>query len=496
MGHNLSQIIASLSTNDGGAIVIPQQQASVFPHLLVCPIDNDNVLISWHQFIQLLDVVIIQLQQYISSQQGIAIIRSNDFLSILLYLGSLACGARVMVINPAFSKDKIEDILTQYQLSFYYSDHHYDVRTSLALDISLLCSNTDDLISKKIVNTTYDTKSAVEYDWERGRTMTLTSGTTGLPKAVVHNIQAHLDNAQGVCKALEFSSKKSWLLTLPLYHVSGQAIVWRWLLQGAQLRLVNQSLYNELDTVTHVSLVPTQLQRYLKRRYINQREDSHASCLETVLLGGAPISSRLCQQAQSSGINVYPSYGMTEMASTVYIESLKITKNIGLLSNRHLKVVDQEIWVKGAGLALGYWQNGTIINCVNAEGWYQTKDRGLLSDGKLSILGRLDNMFISGGENIYPEEIEQIIMQHSSVIAVYIVPDVDDELGKKPVAFICFEHQFSQNKVNDIRQWLINRIEKFKQPVCYYPLPQQWINNASIKISRHELLLRLQELKK
>ena len=72
-------------------------------------------------------------------------------------------------------------------------------------------------------------------NFTKAATMTLTSGSTGLPKAVVHNISAHLANAEGVCALMNFGKDQSWLLSLPLYHVSGQGIVWRWLYAGATL---------------------------------------------------------------------------------------------------------------------------------------------------------------------------------------------------------------------------------------------------------------------
>ena len=69
--------------------------------------------------------------------------------------------------------------------------------------------------------------------------------------------------------------------------------------------------------------------------------------------------------------------------------------------------MNEEVWLKGAGLAMGYWRNGCVDPLTNAEGWFQTKDKGQWLDNELVIQGRLDNMFISGGENIQPEEIEK-----------------------------------------------------------------------------------------
>lgn len=94
--------------------------------------------------------------------------------------------------------------------------------------------------------------------------MTLTSGSTGLPKAAVHTCQAHLASAQGVLSLMPFGAEDDWLLSLPLFHVSGQGILWRWLFAGARMTVRDkQPLEQMLAGCTHASLVPTQLWRLL-----------------------------------------------------------------------------------------------------------------------------------------------------------------------------------------------------------------------------------------
>jgi O-succinylbenzoic acid--CoA ligase len=102
---------------------------------------------------------------------------------------------------------------------------------------------------------------------ERLASMTLTSGSTGLPKAAVHSCRAHLASAEGVLAMIPLASDDDWLLSLPLFHVSGQGILWRWLLAGARLTVgERQPLEQALRGCTHASLVPTQLWRLLNER--------------------------------------------------------------------------------------------------------------------------------------------------------------------------------------------------------------------------------------
>ena len=320
-------------------------------------------------------------------------------------------------------------------------------------------------------------------DFTKAATMTLTSGSTGLPKAVVHNVSAHLANAEGVCALMNFGKEQSWLLSLPLYHVSGQGIVWRWLYAGATLVLPKEDFYKSIGEVSHVSLVPTQLQRWFD--YL--AEHPQPIHTQAVLLGGTQIPVKLTQALSELGIRSYSGYGMTEMASTVFAKQSDGKIGVGQpLLGRAFKLVNEEVWLKGAGLAMGYWRDGDIVPLTNAEGWLQTKDKGQWLDDELVIRGRLDNMFISGGENIQPEEIEKVIAQSDLVKQVFVLPKYDEEFGQRPVAIVEFHTSFNESAVESLNVFLQGRLERFKQPVAYYELPQDLIQGA-IKISRKAL---------
>src|SRR5699024_405924 len=225
-------------------------------------------------------------------------------------------------------------------------------------------------------------------------TFTLTSGSTGLPKAVVHTLSQHLASAEGISPLLQIDENSEWLLALPLFHVSGQGIVWRWLQNGCCLRCVGDNIYQNLLQVTHSALVPTQLQHFL---YFLQENKISSFRLSHILLGGAHIPVALTQQAIRAGIHCYSGYGMTEAASTVFAKKSDASAGVGyLLPLREYRLVDGEIWVRGQTLALGYWQkNGEIKTLLNQEGWFATRDKGYQATNtkELFIQGRIDNMF-------------------------------------------------------------------------------------------------------
>ena len=94
------------------------------------------------------------------------------------------------------------------------------------------------------------------------------------------------------------------------------------------------------------------------------------------------------------------------------------------------------MWLKAASMASGYWRDGKLVSITNAQGWFATRDRGEIVDGRLTILGRMDNLFFSGGEGIQPEELERVIVTHPQVSQVYVVPLDDAEFGQRPVAVV------------------------------------------------------------
>ena len=421
--------------------------------------NSQGVHITWGELYEKINQVeAFLLQQEVTAKSVVAFCGKNSEQILFLYLAVIQLGAKILGINPAFPQEKREELCQEYGVDFCYQTE----------DIYYLAAK---VLPEHKANFT------------KAATMTLTSGSTGLPKAVVHNVSAHLANAEGVCALMNFGKDQSWLLSLPLYHVSGQGIVWRWLYAGATLVLPKEDFYQSIGYVSHVSLVPTQLQRWFD--YLTE----HTQPIQTqaVLLGGTQIPVKLTQALTELDIRSYSGYGMTEMASTVFAKQSDGKMGVGQpLLGRAFKLVNEEVWLKGAGLAMGYWREGHIVPLTNAEGWLQTKDKAHWLDNELVIQGRLDNMFISGGENIQPEEIEKVIAQSDLVKQVFVLPQHDEEFGHRPVAIVEFHTSFNESAVESLNVFLQGRLERFKQPVAYYELPQDLIQGA-IKISRKAL---------
>jgi O-succinylbenzoic acid--CoA ligase len=293
-------------------------------------------------------------------------------------------------------------------------------------------------------------------------TVIFTAGSSGLPKAAVLPIDCHIASAEAVSAALELRAGDRWLLCLPMDHVGGIAIVFRCLSVGATIvlgrgRPTVQTFAR--DQITHASLVPTQLRSLLAKSATPNPE------LRAVLLGGAALPRSLWAQACEQGWPVRPSYGATEMASTVAIADPGNFDAGRILQHCELRIADEdEIQLRGASRFAGYATRERLIHPFEADGWFATRDQGQLDKaGRLRVLGRLDQMFISGGENVHPEEIEAALLALPQVERACVVPIDDAEFGQRPVAFI-------QGKAD--AEALEPVLPRFKIPIAFLPWPE------------------------
>lgn len=294
----------------------------------------------------------------------------------------------------------------------------------------------------------------VELEQNLIATMLLTSGTTGTPKIAVHRLSHHLESAKAAIPLLQLEPDDRYQFSLPFFHIGGIALLLRTFLAGSTLVLSSNA------EATHFSLVPTQLFRLLQKKAIFPHK--------CILLGGAPIGASLYEQAMNQNLRLYTTYGMTETSSMI---SLKTPEDRpfslgGVLDHLELKIEnDGEIWVRGKSLFEGYLHHPPL----SSNDWFATKDRGSLIEGKLHFLGRKDRLFISGGENIQPEEIEEAIISLFKVHQAIVIPFPDEEFGMRPAVYL-----YDPEKIvtlEHLQQQLRNVLPGFKIPQKLFPLP-------------------------
>lgn len=322
-------------------------------------------------------------------------------------------------------------------------------------------------------------------------TFLFTSGSSGTPKIACLKFANHYYNALGVIPALKVEPASRWLLSLPIFHVSGISILFRCFFRGATVVLSDLPISESIPKfgVSHLSVVPTQLIRLLKEPAGTLEKIKRS--LKCLLLGGAPLSPTLLKEANLQSLPLYATYGMTEMASIIALSNANAEESSGkLLPYREVKLENDEICVRGKTLFQGYWDafSETIIKQEH-NGWFATKDLGRISkEGNIEIIGRKDRQFISGGENIQPEEIEQALCAIPGIRQASVLSIDDAEFGKRPVAFI--DDETCSHTLDSIQEGLKRCLPSFKHPVRIMPYPPE----AGIKPSLAILQQRLTQI--
>ena len=311
------------------------------------------------------------------------------------------------------------------------------------------------------------------------QSIVFTSGTTGTPKGAQITWLNQYTSATASAQRLGASETDRWLLTLPLYHVGGMAIPFRAALSGAAV--VEFDLSKGFDAarlmaaltehaITHVSLVPTMLHRLLEAGFAGT---PHLRC---ILLGGAAASPELLERAFAAGLPVAPTYGLTEACSQVATlppeAAPRKPGSVGKpLSGTTVTIVHDdgvsaapgeigEIIVRGPTVFAGYLNAPDDRALQN--GVLHTGDLGYLdAEGDLFVVQRRTDLIVTGGENVYPAEVEAVLLQHPAVAQACVVGLPDAEWGQRVAAAVILR---AETDAAALEQWCRARLAGYKCP--------------------------------
>jgi O-succinylbenzoic acid--CoA ligase len=330
-----------------------------------------------------------------------------------------------------------------------------------------------------------------------------TSGTSGQAKGACLSRGNFLASARAAEDRLGAAVRERWLGCMPLFHVGGLSILMRSVLFGGPVRLQARfdapAVSDALDSgdIAAVSLVPTMLSRLLAHRAGRPAP----SGLRVLLLGGAAAAPELLARALAAGYPVCPTYGLTEATSQVATSAPPHSRAVIVLPMRPLlgtevRIVtgdrDEptgtagEIVVRGPTVMRGYLHDPDATARALRDGWLHTGDIGYLdADGGLHVLDRRDDLIVSGGENVYPAEIEAVLLEHPAVADAGVTGIADPDLGARVVAWVVAEPGTSL-QVEALQQHCRDRLAGFKQP-REFRLVTVLPRNAAGKLQRRRL---------
>ncbi len=298
-----------------------------------------------------------------------------------------------------------------------------------------------------------------------------TSATTGRPKGVMLTFGNHWWSAVGSALNLGLRADDCWLAPLPLYHVGGLAILWRSVIYG--IPAIVHGIFDpgavnrEIDAgeVTIISVVSTMLQRMLDER----GPRPFPASLRAVLLGGGPAPPGLIESCLERGVPVAPTYGLTEAASQVAtLPPEEVSRRPGSAGRPlfpvEVRIEIGEILVRGPTVMAGYAGRPEETACVLRDGWLRTGDMGYLDDdGYLFVSDRRDDLIVSGGENVYPAEVEGVLRDHPAVEDAGVFGLPDPEWGQVVAAAITVRRGASLDE-EGVRASCAARLARYKVP--------------------------------
>ena len=424
------------------------------------------------------------------SDTRIAIVSDNSVTMAVYLLAAMLVRKEVLLLNVHLTAREIEKQLCQLHIT-------------TVLHSAKRCGQ----VPKSVTSMEFESMESMLHNGEKDifdwivndndiAAIMNTSATTGQFKSVPlrwGQIKAHVQASQEV---LGRSEQDNWLMVLPLFHVSGLSILMRSLYNGTAMTIMES--YDEEQVLQYIhdgrinmmSLVPTILKNLEPRITHHQ--------LRVILLGGEFIPRPLVDACVAKQLPIYKTYGMTETFSQSVtmpvLSNLNKLDSVGKpLPRMTVHIVNPdgdgvgEIHLNGHMVMSGY------INREMIHGDFNTDDMGYVDeDGFLYILNRRTDLIISGGENIYPKEIEDTVYAMQGVKECAVIPVADTKWGQVPALFVAFDDidALGADLKMIVRDYISSKLAKYKVPK-YITIMDALPRNGTGKIMRKSLASHL-----
>ncbi|MBX2870567.1 MAG: AMP-binding protein [Saprospiraceae bacterium] len=452
----------------------------------------------------------LQQRFHLQAKDRIAILAENSLAHVALFSAAQKANFTLVPINYRLSTPEIEYLLQDAQASLLIAEDRFrkaltpylerpaNIETWGWDDLENFCDQHKDQLCQQ--------QFSVQIDEDDPIFILYTSGTTGFPKGALYSHKMLFWNSINTSISLIINSESRTINCMPFFHTGGWNVLltpflhhggYSCLVKKFEPQLVLQLLAEEQATL--FMGVPTMLNMMAAEPSF---EEVTLSNLHYIIVGGEPMPIPLIEQWHDKGVPIRQGYGMTEvgpnLTSLHQDDAVRKKGSIGrpnfyvetrIVNAKGLPVpanTPGELQLKGPMVTPGYWQNPEATQKAFDGPWFKTGDRVREDEeGYLFVVDRIKNMFISGGENVYPAEVERVLLSHPAIAEAAVIGVPDVKWGEVGRAYLCLKEESSCEPA-EVRNFCTERLAKFKVPkqiVFLVELPK----NDTGKIDRKRL---------
>ena len=416
------------------------------------------------------------LSQGVKKDQPIAFLfNTNCLFHLTLMLACSKIGAFFVPLNFRLSNSELENVVNVLKPRLY-----------LGLGAKVLNVETDYVDLNLIQFEKYshiDLKNEYKSKYEDTILMLFTSGSTGVPKGVMFHGEMLLTNQIETCKGWGLRENDITLVETPFFHTGGYNVLLLPLLYLGGTSILAQSFNadNVFQTIQteRVSVyfgVPTMFQMLSEKPNF---ETTDFSSIRFFISGGAACSIPMIEQFQQKGLMFKQGFGLTEVGPNCFLldenDAIKKAGSIGKpMPHSKVRVVDKngidvrveqpgELLLAGPHVCKGYYQNDSAFRETFKDGFFHTGDLVKFDqDGFYYVVGRIKDMYISGGENVYPGEVEKVLTSHHDIAEAVVVAVPSEKWGEVGFAFL--KTTLSHMEMDSLREYLNPLLSRYKHP--------------------------------